>query len=104
MPEDEKPYEASARSRFDWLEFYAVFATFLRTLKLFQSVRGAVERPGFFKYLKIIVSATSQEFVEAALHESRPLCNSDLIHTAGGENGTHCASTSDVFRGHGPFN
>ena len=85
LPEDEEPYQASACSRFDSPEFYAVFASFLRILKLFQSVRGALERPGFFKDLKAIASATSNEFVQAALHESRPQSNSDLIHTAGSE-------------------
>ena len=85
LPEDEEPYEASARSRFDSPEFYAVFQTFLRTLKLFQSVRGALERPGFLKDLKAIAAATSEEFVQAALHESRPVSNADLIHTAGCE-------------------
>ena len=85
MPEDEKPYEASARSRFDSPEFYAVFQNILRTLKLFQSVRGALDRPGFSKDLKAIAAATSEEFVQAALHESRPRSNEDLIHTAGCE-------------------
>ena len=85
LPEDEKPYEASARSRFDSPEFYAVFQNILRTLMLFRSVRGALDRPGFSKDLKAIAAATSEEFVQAALHESRPRSNEDLIHTAGGE-------------------
>ena len=85
LPEDEKPYEASARSRFDSPEFYAVFQNILRTLMLFRSVRGALDRPGFSKDLKAIAAATSEEFVQAALHESRPRSNEDLIRTAGGE-------------------
>ena len=85
LPEDEKPYEASARSRFDSPEFYAVFQNILRTLMLFRSVRGALDRPGFSKDLKAIAAATSEEFVQAALHESRPRSNEDLIHTAGCE-------------------
>ena len=85
LPEDAEPYQASSRSRFDSPEFYAVFATFLRTLKLFQSVRGAVDRPGFYQDIKAIASSTSNEFVQAALHESRPQNNSDLMFTAGSE-------------------
>ena len=58
FPEDEGPYKATARSRFDSHEFYAVFQSSLRALKLFQSF----ERPGFLKYLKAIAAATSDEW------------------------------------------
>ena len=51
LPDDEEVYIASLRSRFDSAEFYAVFASILRTLKLFQSVRGAVERTSFLRDL-----------------------------------------------------
>ena len=44
-----------------------------------------MERPGFLKDLKAIAAATSEEFVQAALDESRPQTNADLIHTAGGD-------------------
>ena len=70
LPDDEEPYQASTRPRFDSPEFYAVFAIFLRTLKLFQSVRGALARPGFLKDLKAIAAASSAELVQAALHLS----------------------------------
>ena len=85
LPQDETPYRASGRSRFDSPEFYAVFASFLRSLKLLQSCKAAFDRPGFEKDVKIIASCTSSDFVEAALHPSQPRTNEDLIRTAGSE-------------------
>ena len=49
-------------------------------------------------------AVTSEEFVQAALHESRPQSNADLIHTAGSGKGAHCSSTIDVLHGHGASN
>ena len=85
LPEDTEPYKANPRSRFDSPEFYAVFSSFLRTLKLFQSTRAALDRPGFQKDLKMIATATSNDFVQAALHDSQPRTNQDLMHGAGNE-------------------
>ncbi len=85
LPHDEEPYRASGRSRFDSPEFYALFASFLRTLKLFQSCKASMSREGFEKDFGSIASATSKDFVDAALHESQPRTNQDLIHTAGNE-------------------
>ena len=62
-----------------------MFSCFLRTLKLFQATRAALERPGFHKDLKIIATATSNDFVHAALHGSQPRTNADSMHTAGNE-------------------
>ena len=52
LPEDDvaEPYRANSRSRFDAPEFYAVFGSFLRTLKLFIVVRG----PSRFIVLNIL--------------------------------------------------
>ncbi|MEO2236627.1 MAG: hypothetical protein ABGW95_00045, partial [Candidatus Poseidoniia archaeon] len=72
LPHDEEPFRASGRSRFDSPEFYALFASFLRTLKLFQSCKASMSREGFDKDFRIIASATSKDFVDAALHESQP--------------------------------
>ena len=72
LPQDETPYRASGRSRFDSPEFYAVFASFLRSMKLLQSCKAAFDRPGFETGIKLIVSRTSGDFVEAALHTSQP--------------------------------
>ena len=85
LPQDEEPFVASSRSRFDSPEFYAVFATFLRSLKLLQSTKAAVDKVGFGKDFKTIASLSSQDFVSAALHESQPRTNQDLITTAGNE-------------------
>jgi len=57
LPEDEVPYVASDRSRFDSPEFYSVFASFLRLLKLLQSVSGAMRREGFAKDFGQIASS-----------------------------------------------
>jgi len=85
LPQDEEPYVASRRSRFDSPEFYAVFAMFLRSLKLLQSTKAAVDKVGFGKDFKNIASLSSQDIVSAALHESQPRTNQDLITTAGNE-------------------
>ena len=85
LPEDTEPYKANPRSLFDSPKFYAVFSCVLRTLKLFQSTRATLERPGFQKGIKMIATATSNDFVHAALHDSRPRTNADLMHGAGSE-------------------
>ncbi len=85
LEDDEEPYRASDRSRYDNPEFYAVFASFLRLLKLLQSAKGSMDREGFEKDFKIIASATSEDFVKAALHPSQPRSNEDLLRTAGNE-------------------
>ena len=87
LPGDEEPYRASGRSRFDTPEFYALFASLLRTLKLFQSCRASMNRAGFEKHFATIASATSQDFVDAALHESQPRTNRDLSYRRRGTRG-----------------
>ena len=54
MPEDVEQYKAGSRSRFDTPEFYAVFASFLRTLRLFQSTKAAISREGFQKNIHFV--------------------------------------------------
>ena len=46
---DVEPYQASDRSRYDTPEFYAVFASFLRSLKLLQATKASFNRAGFEK-------------------------------------------------------
>lgn len=82
---DEQRYVARERSRWDTPEFYALFMSILRSLKLLQSVKAGMERPGFEKDFRIIAAATSQDFVDAALHPSLPRSDDDLIRTAGNE-------------------
>ena len=82
---DVEPYRARDVSRWDTPEFYAVCASILRSLKLLQSVKAAMERPGFETDFQAIASTTSDDFVDAALHVSHPRSNADLIHTAGNE-------------------
>ena len=57
----------------------------LRSLKLLQSVKAGMERPGFEKDFRIIAAATSQDFVDAALHPSLPRSDHDPIRTAATE-------------------
>ena len=64
---------------------HARVSPFLRTLKLFQSCKAAFERQGFEKDFKIIASATAEDFVNAAEHESQPRSNQDLLRNAGNE-------------------
>ena len=85
LEEDVKVYQASSRSRWDTPEFYAVFLSFLRSLKIQQTVKASFERPGFDKDFQIIASTTAQDFTEAALHPSMPRSNEDLIRTSGNE-------------------
>jgi hypothetical protein len=85
LEDDEEPYRASDRSRWDTAEFYAVFCSFLRSLKILQSVKAAMDRPGFEKDIRSIAATTAQDFAEAALHPSAPRSNEDLIRTAGNE-------------------
>ena len=44
-----------------------------------------MERPGFHKDLHLIASASSDDFVQAALHGTQPRTNADLMHAAGNE-------------------
>ena len=57
----------------------------LRSLKLLQSVKAGMERPGFEKDFRIIAAAASQDFVNAALHPTLPRSDDDLIRAAGNE-------------------
>ena len=82
---EKETYRASDRSRWDTPEFYAVFASFFRSLKTLQSVRAAMDRPGFEKDFKAIAATTAEDFTEAALHPSAPRSNEQLICTAGNE-------------------
>ena len=85
LARDPVPYVASARSRFDTPGFYAVVAHILRSMKLLQSVKAALDRPGFETYMPLIASLTSADIVETSLHESLPRTNQDLITTAGNQ-------------------
>ena len=82
---DVEPYRARDKSRWDTPEFYAVFASFLRALKILQSVRASMDRPGFEKDFQVIAAASSEDFTQAALHPSAPRCNEHLIRTSGNE-------------------
>ena len=75
---------AGRRSRFGTPEFYAVFASPLRTLRLFQTTKGAMERHGFEEDMKLIASITSNYIVESACHESAP-CTNESLAQAGNE-------------------
>ena len=75
LEEDEEVYEASSQSRWDTPEFYAVFLSFLRALKIQQTVTASFQRPGFEKDFQIIASTTAHDFTEAALH---PPCHDPM--------------------------
>ena len=62
-----------------------MLSSFLRTLKLFQPTRAAMERPGFEKDLKTTAAAKCDDFVQDALHDSHPRTNLDLMRSAGNE-------------------
>ena len=47
LEDDEEVYQASVQSRWDTAEFYAVFLSFMRCLKIQQTVGASFERPGF---------------------------------------------------------
>ena len=81
LQDDVEPYVASTRSRFDTPEFYAVFGSIMKTLKVFQAMGASMDRVGFHKDLKIIAGSSSADFVRAALHDSMPRSNTDLMHT-----------------------
>jgi hypothetical protein len=83
--DEHKPYRASDTSRWDTSEFYAVATSFLRSLRILQSVKGAMDRPGFEKDFRVIAATTSEDFADAAMHPSAPRSNEDLIRTAGNE-------------------
>ena len=85
LEDDVEPYRASNRSRWDTAEFYTHFCSCLRSLKILQSVRASLDRPGFEQDFRVIAETTSQDFAEAALHPSGPRSNQDLIRTAGNE-------------------
>ena len=79
------PYTTGDNSRFDTPEFYAVFASFLRSLKTFQSCKAAFERQGFEKDIGVIAKASSQDFVDAALHWTQPRSNQDVLRNVANE-------------------
>ena len=85
LQDDPEPYRAGERSRWDSPEFYTVFASYLRTLKLLQVTKASFGREGFERDFKVIASCTSQDFVEAALHPTQPRSNEDLLRNAGNE-------------------
>jgi hypothetical protein len=85
LESDAEPYVASDRSRYDTPEFYAVFASFLRTLKLLQSTKAFFERQGFNQDIRTIAAVTADDFVKAALRPTQPRTNQDLICHAGNE-------------------
>ena len=85
LEEDVHVYQASSQSRWDTPEFYAVFLSVLRALKIQQTVAASFQRPGFEKDFQIIASTTAQDFTEAALHPSMPRSNEDLIQTSGNQ-------------------
>ena len=72
-------YRASARFRWDTTEFYLVFASFLRSLKLCQSVKASFDRPGFDKDFQTIANVKSDDLVAVALHLSNPQTNQDIL-------------------------
>ena len=69
-PEDSSPYRARKVSRFDAPEFAAMFGDLLRRMKTLQAVRGTFQRQGFEKDLKLIASAKTDDFLQAACAES----------------------------------
>ena len=82
---DLEPYLAANKSRWDTAEFFAVAASFLRNLRMLQSIKASMDRPGFEKDFRSIAATTSRDFTEAVLHPSAPRSNQDLMHTAGNE-------------------
>ena len=84
LDSDEDRYLANDRSRWDTPEFYAAFASILRSLKILQSVKASFDRRGFEQDFKAIATTTSQDFVDAVLHPSVPKSNEDLMRNNAG--------------------
>ena len=82
---DPQPYVAANKSRWDTPEFFAVAASFLRNVRMMQSVKASMDRAGFEKDFKSIATTTSRDFTEAVIHPSAPRSNQDLMHTAGND-------------------
>ena len=65
LTSDTEPYEASCQSRFNNPEIIAVFGDVVRRMRLLKGARAAIGRKGFTADLKMLASATSEEFMEA---------------------------------------
>ncbi len=82
---DKEGFKASEQSRFDTPESCSVFMSFLRSTKTLQSCKAAFDRQGSETDIKHIASATSEDFVAAALRESQPRSNQDVLRNVANE-------------------
>jgi hypothetical protein len=62
---DTEPYIAACQSRFNTPEIIAVLGDVIRRLRLLKGTKAAIGRKGFSTDLKVIASATSEDFMEA---------------------------------------
>ena len=68
---DDHPYEASCQSRFNTPEIIAVLGDVVRRLRLLKGTRAAIGRKGFSADLKVLATATTDDFMEA-MHIAKP--------------------------------
>ena len=78
LPTDAEPYTASCQSRFNTPEIIAVLGDVIRRLRLLKGTRAAVGRKGFSADLKVLATASVEDFTEA-MNIAKP---SDCITTA----------------------
>ena len=65
LASDTEPYEASKQSRFNNPEIIAVMGDVVRRLRLLKGTRAAVGRKGFTADLKVLATASSEDFMQA---------------------------------------
>ncbi len=65
LPTDVEPYEASCQSRFDAPEIIAVMGDVIRRLRLLKGTRAAIGRKGFGADLKVLATASADDFMQA---------------------------------------
>ncbi|MDA8609367.1 hypothetical protein N9L19_00470 [bacterium] len=65
MPSDVVPYEAPRQSRFNTPEFISVLGGVIRRLRLLKRTRAAIGRKCFNADLKVLATASSEDFMEA---------------------------------------
>ena len=112
------PYEASCQSRFNTPEIIAVLGDVVRRLRLLKGTKATLGRKGFSADLKVLATATAEEFMEA-MNIATPkesittaVCRSDmpvkvktalraLLLSTSDVPGTEGRKTSLRFNGHG---
>ena len=65
LASDTEPYEVSKQFRFNNPEIIAVMGDVVRRLRLLKGTRAAVGRKGFTADLKVLATASSEDFMQA---------------------------------------